>query len=91
MNAKTTNDILFTQWLHDKISALGSSNPEFGEFLVNMIITNDLDVDIQDLDQMYGDISNFLLLNTPTPELVEFFKKTWVEYNEFICPLERTT
>jgi hypothetical protein len=42
------------------------------ESLVNCIIINDLDVDIEDLDQMYDDILKFLRLNTSTPELLDF-------------------
>jgi len=50
------------------------------ESLVNCIIINDLDVDIEDLDQMYDDILKFLRPNTSTPELLDFFRERWLEY-----------
>ena len=89
MRTKTVNDIIFTQWLHNKFSGSGSASAEFSEVLVNLIICNDLDVDIVDLDHMYDDILNFLRLNAPTFELVEFFRKAWLEYKDFMGPLEQ--
>ncbi len=84
MRNKTVNDVIFTQWLHDKFSGIGCPSAELSEVLVNLIITNDLDVDIVDLDQMYDDVLKYLRLNAPTLELIDFFRRAWFEYKEYI-------
>jgi hypothetical protein len=88
MRTKTV-DIVFTQWLHDKFCKAGTHSKEFSEALVNAIIINDLDVDIVNLDQMHDDILKYLRLNASKPELLDFFRERWLEYKEFMGPLEQ--
>jgi len=79
-----TSDVLFTQWLHSKFSNPRTPEALAADFLVNMIVNNDLDVDISNLGEMYEDVLSYLRLNSSDGRLVNFFTKVWKEYQEEI-------
>ena len=82
MSLRISNDISFTEWLHNKYRRGRSSKTYIANTLVNMIIMNDIDVDIKDMNQFYVEVLAFLRLNSQNDEFVDLFKTAWEEYTK---------
>lgn len=84
MSLKINNDVSFTEWLHKKYGRGRSYKTYIANTLINMIIMNDLDVDIQDMDQLYIEVLSFLRVNAQNGAFVDFFKTAWKLYQKQI-------